>query len=65
MQSLNKMNYRGTEYKFAGDELDQKADMNGYYDELTAGSAAQLIANVQVEDQRPYSFRATGDTIDA
>ena len=45
-------------------DLDQKADINGYYEEMTVGSAEQLISNVTTEDSKIYTFRTTGGNID-
>ena len=38
-------------------EAEGKANVDGYYEELTAGSAEQLISTTYVEDNAPYVFR--------
>lgn len=45
---------------WANGKLQDKAAINGYYDDLAAGSAGQLIATVGIEDTAPYSFRTSG-----
>lgn len=47
-----------------GEALVRKANIDGYYDELTAGSAEQLISSQFVEDSEPYKFRTTGGSAD-
>lgn len=47
-----------------GKALVNKANIDGYYDELTAGSAEQLISSQLVEDSEPYKFRTTGGSAD-
>ena len=47
-----------------GAELGKKANVDGYYDTLTAGNAEQLIATVGVEDKVPYLFRTSGGSAD-
>lgn len=46
------------------DALAQKANVDGYYENLTAGNAEQLVATVGVTDQTPYNFRTSGGTAD-
>ena len=43
---------------------DTFARVDGYYDELTAGNAEQLVSTVGVEDKTPYLFRTTGGSTD-
>ena len=43
-----------------GDALDSKANATGTYDDLTAGSANQLLSTTGVTDKAPYTLRATG-----
>ena len=45
-------------------ELDKKANNDGYYENLTSGSAEQLLATQVVEDNEIYSFRASGGATD-
>lgn len=47
-----------------GNELARKANADGYYDTLTAGSAEQLISDIREEDNAPYVFRTAGGSID-
>lgn len=44
--------------------LDDKANIDGYYVDLTAGSAEQLLSTVQIEDKVPYNFRTSGGSAD-
>ena len=50
--------------KVTGDALETKADKDGYYTDLTAGTAEQLLASQFVEDKIPYLFRTSGGSID-
>lgn len=45
-------------------EVSQKANINGYYEELSAGTADQLNSTQYVEDSVPYLFRTTGGSAD-
>lgn len=44
--------------------LESKAEVDGYYDEMTVGSAEQLISTVTTEDKVPYNFRPSGGSAD-
>ena len=44
--------------------LEDYAKVDGYYEQLTSGTALQLLSNVKVEDQVPYNFRTSGGTLD-
>lgn len=46
------------------DELKKKAEIDGYYEDLTAGSAEQLISSVATSDNAPYNFRTSGGNVD-
>ena len=49
--------------KFAVDVielLDDKANIDGYYEEMTVGSAEQLLSSVYLTDKAPYNFRPSG-----
>lgn len=46
--------------KATGDALAAKADSDGSYEGLTAGSAEQLLATTGAEDRAPYTLRQTG-----
>lgn len=50
--------------KAVGKALAKKAEKDGYYKELTAGNAEQLISSVYVEDAVPYNFRTSGGSAD-
>ena len=45
-------------------ELDDKANVDGYYESLGAGTADQLASNIYEEDSTPYTFRTSGGSID-
>ena len=47
-----------------GEALVRKANIDGYYDELTAGSAEQILGSKFVEDTEPYKFRTAGGSAD-
>ena len=42
----------------------EKANIDGYYEEMTVGDAEQLVATQFVEDNKPYLFRSTGGSSD-
>ena len=44
--------------------LDDKANVDGSYDDLTAGNAEQLVSTVGIEEKTPYTFRTTGGSAD-
>ena len=54
----------GSEFGRVDEEMSTKAEVDGYYDELTSGSAEQLIATVETVDKAPYVFRATSGASD-
>lgn len=41
-----------------------KAEQNGYYTDLTAGSAEQLLSTTYETDTEPYNFRTSGGSAD-
>lgn len=43
------------------EEVDKKVNPDGNYDDLSAGSAKQLISDNYIEDKVPYLFRPSGD----
>lgn len=45
-------------------ELAEKANIDGYYSDMTVGNAEQLISNDYVTDQTPYVFRTAGGDAD-
>lgn len=48
----------------AREELKNKADIDGAYDGLTAGTAYQLASTVMTEDKGAYTFRTSGGSVD-
>lgn len=50
--------------KATRDALETKADKDGYYSDLTAGTAEQLLASQSVVDKVPYLFRTSGGSAD-
>lgn len=42
----------------------EKANVDGYYEEMTVGDAEQLVATQFVEDNKPYLLRPTGGSSD-
>jgi len=47
------------------EDLDgRKAEINGYYEDMTVGDAEQLVATVGVTDKVPYNFRTAGGSAD-
>lgn len=54
-----------TEYSFiTPDDMDQKANVDGYYENLVSGGTEQLLSSVYEEDSEPYLFRTSGGSID-
>lgn len=52
------------EAKAVGEQLNTKANVDGYYEELTSGSAEQLLSSKFTEDGAPYVYRKTGGSLD-
>lgn len=48
----------------AEDTLSEYAKVDGYYEEMTVGSAEQLLSSQFVEDSVPYKFRTSGGSKD-
>lgn len=48
----------------AEETLDSYAKVDGYYEDLTSGSAEQLLSDQYVEDKTPYNFRTSGGSSD-
>ena len=46
------------------EDMSHKAEIDGYYVDLTAGSAEQLISNMFEEDTDPYQFRTAGGSLE-
>lgn len=44
--------------------LETKAEIDGYYEEMTVGDAEQLVSTVYVEESTPYLYRTTGGSAD-
>ena len=51
---------QGTNMSLKKFDQSHKADIDGYYEDMTVGNAEQLVATVSVEDQTPYNFRTSG-----
>ena len=47
-----------------GKALQSKAEIDGYYSEMSVGDAEQLISSMYVEDAEPYNYRTTGGSAD-
>ena len=44
--------------------LEDYARIDGYYQDMSVGSAEQLISTVSIEDSVPYKFRTSGGSVD-
>lgn len=44
--------------------LDDKANIDGYYEEMTVGDAEQLVSTQFIEDSVPYLYRTSGGSED-
>lgn len=47
-----------------GEQIAEKANVDGCYEEMTVGDAEQLVATQFVENNEPYLFRSTGGSSD-
>ena len=47
-----------------GDDLEQKANIDGLYEEMTVGGAEQLISDTFNIESVPYNFRTSGGSLD-
>lgn len=47
-----------------GDDLEQKANIDGLYEEMTVGGAEQLISDTFNIESAPYNFRTSGGSLD-
>ncbi len=45
-------------------EMTSKAEVDGYYQDMTVGDAEQLVSSQFVEDNAPYKFRTSGGSAD-
>ena len=45
-------------------ELNNKANTDGLYENFTSGNSLQLVSNVKLEDQDPYTFRTSGGSLE-
>lgn len=58
----------GTRYELADKQsreaLETKAEIDGYYEDMTVGDAEQLVSTKYVEDSEPYKYRTTGGSAD-
>lgn len=46
------------------DTLEHKADIDGYYSDMTVGAAEQVVSSTMYEDTAPYKFRTSGGSAD-
>lgn len=46
------------------EELPEKANIDGYYDEMAVGSAEQLLSNTYESDTEPYLYRTSGGSLE-
>ena len=46
------------------DTLEHKADIDGYYTDMTVGAAEQVVSSTMVEDNAPYKLRTSGGSTD-
>lgn len=65
---LDGVTINGTEYELRDasvpGQIANKANDDGYYENMTVGQAEQLISTVGIEDKVPYNFRTSGGTAD-
>lgn len=43
---------------------ERKAEIDGYYEEMTVGNSEELVSSVFINDSVPYNFRTSGGSID-
>lgn len=55
---------KSADAKVAGDALATKAEIDGYYEEMTVGDAEQLVGTQFIEDSVPYLYRTSGGSAD-
>ena len=55
---------QAAEAKAVGDALKTKAEIDGYYEDMTVGDAEQLVSSQYAEDNAPYKFRTSGGSAD-
>ena len=46
------------------DTLEHKADIDGYYTDMTVGAAEQVVSSTMYEDNAPYKLRTSGGSTD-
>ena len=65
---LDGVTINGTEYELRDasvpGQIANKANDDGYYENMTVGQAEQLVSTVGIEDKVPYNFRTSGGTAD-
>ena len=44
--------------------LDNKANVDGAYEQMTVGNAEQIVSTVGISDESPYLFRTSGGSVD-
>lgn len=55
---------RGQFETSVGEQIAEKANIDGYYEEMTVGDAEQLISSMYSENSEPYGYRTTGGSAD-
>ena len=55
---------KAADAKAVGDALAEKANIDGYYADMTVGNSEQLISNTYESDKVPYNFRTAGGSIE-
>lgn len=55
---------KSADAKVTGDALETKAEIDGYYEDMTVGDAEQLVGTQFVEDSVPYLYRTSGGSAD-
>ena len=43
---------------------ENKANIDGSYDDMTVGNAEQLVSSVAIDEHQPYNFRPSGGSVD-
>lgn len=46
------------------DMFDEKANVDGYYEDMAVGSAEQLLSNIFETDKSPYLYRTSGGSLE-
>ena len=54
----------GDRFTEVDNELDDKANIDGLYENMTVGNAEQIVSTVGENNKTPYLFRTSGGSID-